>query len=184
MHRRLMSVLFDIPFHRKTTEIHDLGFENWHNVIRAKRIRSSIPSKLTITMFGSEKTSETAPAEPPHANDDADSRIAEPGPETPEPPSAIRVHQPDQLPMSVTEWTTDQICEGWAPPSIALHGPKFRIRNDSEKSDLVKLHKNLGHPDPEHFAIHLQNRRSSSRVCVRYLRGIQFFPPSTTRTAT
>ena len=54
--------------------------------------------------------------------------------------------------MSVTEWTTDQICEGWAPPSIALHGPKFRIRNDSEKSDLVKLHKNLGHPDPEHFA--------------------------------
>ena len=56
------------------------------------------------------------------------------------------------------------MCEGWAPPPIALHGPKFRLLTDAEKSDLIKVHKNLGHPDPTQLAAHLQQLGASSRI--------------------
>lgn len=42
--------------HRKTSEIHDLGSEDWHNLTRNQRIRKSVPSRLTITIFGSSRT--------------------------------------------------------------------------------------------------------------------------------
>lgn len=54
---------------RHTNEIHDLGSEDWQNMTRAKHICSCIPSKLTLTMFGSRRTSEpvNADAVPPKA---------------------------------------------------------------------------------------------------------------------
>ena len=127
---------------------------------RAKRIRTCIPSKLTITVFGIPKISETEPVErgpastvSPNAKQDLQS--TSPG-VTPE--SAIRAHSIEQLPMAVSQRTPDETCEGWAPPPIALHGPKFRLLNDTEKSELIKLHKNLGHPDPERLAQHLSQQ--------------------------
>ena len=42
-----------ICVHRQTNEVHDLGTEDWHCMTRAKRIRNCLPSKITITMFGS-----------------------------------------------------------------------------------------------------------------------------------
>ena len=41
-----------VCLHRSQNTIHDLGIENWVNLKRLQRIRSSIPSKLCITSFG------------------------------------------------------------------------------------------------------------------------------------
>ena len=101
---------------------------------------------------------------PPNAPNGAESVHVNPHPDSAEPPSATRVQDENQLPAAVTNRTSNEVCEGWARPPIALHGPKFRLPNDSEKQDLVKLHRNLGHPDPERLAAHLQIQGANSRI--------------------
>ena len=154
-----------ICVHRQTNEVHDLGTEDWHCMTRAKRIRNCLPSKITITMFGSKKTDESANAELPESSRDGTNLVSRnetlPSDER---PSAIRVSHESQLPPSVTERTPNQVCEGWAPPPIALHGPKFRLLSDVEKSDLIKVHKNLGHPDPTQLAAHLQQLGANPKI--------------------
>ena len=54
--------------------------------------------------------------------------------------------------------------EGWAPPPTALHGPAFRQLTAQEKSDLIRLHNNLGHPSPESLAKHLAVAKASPHV--------------------
>ena len=58
----------------------------------------------------------------------------------------------------------NEICEGWAPPPIAIHGPKFRNLSEVEKADLRKLHLNLGHPDPNVLAEHLKTHQAAPHV--------------------
>ena len=45
-----------------------------------------------------------------------------------------------------------------------MHGPKYRALTNAEKSDLVRLHRNLGHPDPVRLANHLQAAGASECV--------------------
>ena len=56
------------------------------------------------------------------------------------------------------------VCEGWAPPPTPLHGPNFRSLGPQEKSQLVLLHKNLGHPDPKILSHHLQHQGAPEHV--------------------
>ena len=42
-----------MSLHRETGKIHDLGCHDWHQMTRAQRIAKSLPSRLTLTMFGS-----------------------------------------------------------------------------------------------------------------------------------
>ena len=133
---------------------------------RAKRIRNCIPSKLTITVFGIPKISDTEPVEKeaaPNASPNANPDLQSKSPDVPQ-ESAIRVQSIEQLPMAVSQRTPNETCEGWAPPPIALHGPKFRILDDTEKSELIKLHKNLGHPDPERLAQHLSQQGADPKI--------------------
>ena len=46
--------------------------------------------------------------------------------------------------------------EGWAPPPTPLHGPKFRALSAAEKQELIRIHRNLGHPEPLKLAEQLQ----------------------------
>ena len=154
-----------ICLHRQTNDVHDLGTEDWHRMTRAKRIRNCLPSKITLTMFGSQKTDESAKPECPETRQaETDQTPQSDKFPSDERPSAVRVSHESQLPSSVTDRTPNQVCEGWAPPPIALHGPKFRLLTDAEKSDLIKVHKNLGHPDPTQLAAHLQQLGASSRI--------------------
>ena len=151
------SLRYTVSLHQETSKIHDLGLENWHACTRAQRIRKSIPSHLTITMFGSVPDSESVPTE-----------IREPGlgetRTTDEPESAVRATGSQNLPLAVHERSSSQACEGWAPPPVPLHGPKFRLLQPHEKQDLVKLHKNLGHPDPNVLSQHLKASGASEHV--------------------
>ena len=57
-----------------------------------------------------------------------------------------------------------EVCEGWAPPPVPIHGLAFRNLNPQEKQDLVKLHKNLGHPDPKVLADHLAVQKAFPHI--------------------
>ena len=148
---------YTVCLHRETSAIHDLGLENWHESTRAQRIRKCVPCKLIITMFGCSPEIESAPAR--EVADDAERPMI-----PSEPPTAVRASGSQGLPVAVHERTSNIPCEGWAPPPIPLHGPKFRLLNAQEKQDLVKLHKNLGHPDPLRLAHHLKEAGAHEHV--------------------
>ena len=54
--------------------------------------------------------------------------------------------------------------EGWGPPPVPLHGPAFRSLTPEEKTDLIRLHRNLGHPSPQKLAEHLQSAKAHPHV--------------------
>ena len=54
--------------------------------------------------------------------------------------------------------------EGWGPPPVPLHGPAFRALTSEEKSDLIRLHRNLGHPSPKKLVEHLQTAKAFPHV--------------------
>lgn len=105
-----------ICWHRHENQIHDLGSEDWHNLTRAKRIRSCIPSRLTVTLFGSKRNPETASMETPKvpvsAPDEPGQVSIMPQSDEADPASAIRVRKPEHLPRAVTERTSNQVCVG------------------------------------------------------------------------
>ena len=155
----------EIPFrrtlamHRHSGKLLDLGLENWHSLTRRDRIRQSIPSRLTLTIFGSQVSPEIL-QQSQQQNIDAPASRRVPMDLDPEPVTTdtragqvLRLNEPSS-PMEPSN--APVVCEGWAPPPIPIHGPKFRQLHPAEKAELVKLHKNLGHPDPNVFAHHLQ----------------------------
>ena len=54
--------------------------------------------------------------------------------------------------------------EGWGPPPTPLHGPAFRSLTPEEKTDLIRVHRNLGHPSPLKLASHLQNAQAKPHI--------------------
>ena len=156
---------YTVSIHRTTSQVHDLGVEDWHKSTRAQRIRKSIPSKLTVTMFGHLPNLEQADV-PARESIPADVPVplSNVPPESVEPPSAVRATGNQNLPIAVQDRTSNVACEGWAPPPVPLHGPKFRLLNDQEKQDLIKIHKNLGHPDPTVLAQHLKLTGASENI--------------------
>lgn len=157
--------------HRKTSEIHDLGSEDWHNLTRNQRIRKSVPSRLTITIFGSSRTPSHEPNALPRVPESSENRAhlkISADTETPPNSSASRVSRVDQLPSECQLPRRDRPAElpleGWAPPPVPLHGPKYRSLNSDEKRQLVQLHKNLGHPDPSVFANHLKDQGALDHI--------------------
>ena len=134
-----------ICMHRETGALHDLGNHQWHSMTRAQRVANNIPSRLTLTIFGSL----------PNISHDAEvDQPMEPVDRSAVVPSEIRERSASQ----------PAICEGWAPPPTPLHGPCFRALSQEEKQDLVKLHKNLGHPDPKVLASHLKSQKAPEHI--------------------
>ena len=162
---RLNSHRFTVCMHRHTQEIHEFVSENWLSLKRSKRIRHCMPCKLMITAFGHPRlpsNQEIPHSEPRDPWDQLVQDLQVPD------PRAQPVPQVDQEPsnsFAVPRSLQDpQVCEGWAPPPIALHGPKFRALNPTEKQDLARLHNNLGHPDPIVLSEHLKAQNSPEHI--------------------
>ena len=160
-----------ISVHRQTGETFDSGNEEWHNLTRSQRIRKSIPSKMTITMFGSIPIAGSEPRDLNRVPENSNARTEVlPSAEQDWQPksSAGRVLRSDQLPQVCQpdhhRSNPDLPMEGWAPPPIPLHGPKYRSLDQQEKRQLVQLHKNLGHPDPSVFANHLKDQGALDHI--------------------
>jgi hypothetical protein len=148
-----------ICMHRTTGEIHDLGCEEWIPLKRQQRIRNALPSKIMITSFGSPVMLENNP-DPARAPQ-----------EKPAVPRVARVDagapcpdNPHEAVSRVPSLGQHGNCEGWAPPPTAIHGPKYRELSSTEKSDLRKLHVNLGHPDPNVLAEHLKAQKAADHI--------------------
>ena len=154
--------------HRQTGEIHDLGNEDWHSLTRAQRIRKGIPSKITLTIFGSHQTTGLEPRSlegVPENSSAGTENLPSAGSDLPPRSSASRVSRVDQLPkVCQPNRPSDLPLEGWAPPPVPLHGPKYRNLNAQEKRHMVQLHKNLGHPDPLVFANHLKEQGALEHI--------------------
>eukprot|EP00435_Cladocopium_sp_Y103_P041880 s782_g11.t1 len=133
--------------------------EEWTTLKGKDRIRNAVPSKLMITSFGpAQSAPEVEPVQEKPSLENATAFVpshddGEPCPDNPKLSNA-------SVPPSVLP----EICEGWAPPPTALHGPKFRALSNQEKSDLRKLHVNLGHPDPNVLAEHLKAQQAAPHV--------------------
>ena len=54
--------------------------------------------------------------------------------------------------------------EGWAPKVIPKSGPKFLGLGKGERGELMRLHRNLGHPDPEKFCRFLLERGAKPEI--------------------
>ena len=157
--RQRNTMRHTICMHRATGEIHDLGCEEWINLKRQQRIRNAIPSRIMITSFGS-------PVQPDEPNE----HVHAP-PERPATPRVAKVDagapcpdNPYEAASHVPKFSQHEVCEGWAPPPVAMHGPKYRELNSAEKADLKKLHVSLGHPDPNVLAEHLKAQKAADHV--------------------
>jgi hypothetical protein len=148
-----------VCLHRSSGTVHDFGCEDWFTLRRSQRIRNAVPSKLMITSFGYLKDAsgsmESLSANKPESEEIhvPAEKVGEPCPDNPAQPVCRAFREPSK-----------QICEGWAPPPIDIHGPKFRDLSNQEKTALKKLHQNLGHPNPNVLAEHLKAQHAAPHV--------------------
>lgn len=156
--------------HRQTLKLLDMGEDNWSNLTRAQKIRASVPSRLTLTAFGrrSDSLAERAPRShesheherPPAGTPDEEQTFRD--------VPAVDPRYTDRhiaVPQSEQELGKQiSIPEGWAPPPTPIHGPAFRRLSSVQKQELVKLHKNLGHPDPIKLKAHLIAQKADPAI--------------------
>ena len=137
---------------RHSQKLHEFPWEEWSKLRRSERIRATPPCKLVVTCFGFPRLD----AAPIVASSNPFPALDVPVPEA---------GRPDQISSQVAKTSNgDQVCEGWAPPPVALHGPKYRALNAQEKKDLFRVHQNLGHPDPMVLAEHLRAQRAAPHI--------------------
>ena len=130
---------FTIGCHRNE-EGHFLEpWEDWTQLSRKQLIRKCLPSRLLITVFAGRVTS--SPKEPDTAQELPRHDIGD------EPVSkrhkTSEDHQTNKNPEEVTVDNNPEVT------SYRSHGPRFRQLPSSVQSELMKIHKNLGHPDPK-----------------------------------
>ena len=147
----------DIPLrktvvvHRQSGETQDLGeFEEWQQLPKAKQTRKAVPAKISVSIFGkrglvgssgvrgfSTEKEDVAMELPLTQNDGLSA------------PSSMAVQTDNQKPIAVeSQPAAESLVPGWAPKIIPRHGPAFRALEPQQRTDLVRLHHNLGHPDP------------------------------------
>ena len=147
---------YSVGMHRMSQEVTDFGGEQWGQLSRTQRTRKCMPCKLMLTVFARPREV----ADPPPLQPVPQSRGVEDLERLPAQPLRPGDERRD---LHVRVQPSD-LCEGWGPPPVPLHGPKFRALDVSRKQELIQLHKNLGHPDPQKLASHLRARKSLPEV--------------------
>ena len=116
--------------------------EQWLSLPKSRRVRRSVPASLSLTIFGEPLT---APADgepfqqPSSSGDRQQSTVDVPEGDCAEP-------------------------QGGPPLSVPRHGPGFLEASADERSQIRRLHHNLGHPDPQRFAKFLREGHASSTM--------------------
>ena len=122
-----------------------LAFERRKDLGRADLVRNCPEQEMLITLF-----LKGQPRDPPAESPTPSAPVPVPDVPTAEPAPAKK-ETPDCL-------------EGWGPPPTPLHGPAFRALSSAEKTDLIRLHRNLGHPAPLKLAEHLQTAKALPHI--------------------
>ena len=161
--------------HRHKLQMLDMGRDDWSNLTRSQRIRACVPSRLTITTFGNPKSQSSDRADhlPERSEPVSDSQTIPASPAKPAEPApssgagelaAPPTGDPSDSSVAIRTKHDPTIAEGWAPPPTPIHGPAFRRLSDTQKQELVKLHKNLGHPDPNKLGAHLVAQKADPAI--------------------
>ena len=157
-----------IYVHRTTGQIVDMGeFEEWEKLSKAKQTRKAGPARISLSIFGrpivfeAERGVGRGVVSFDLRNGEEKAVQENPGQENPLPPvNTLNLASKDgavQLPLVEME-------KGWPPKIVPVHGPAF-LRLDSERrSDLMRLHHNLGHPDPSRLQRLLEAQGADPQV--------------------
>ena len=165
----------DIPLrktiyvHRETGEAVDTGpFEAWTELPKLQQTRKAGPAKISFGIFGKHRRQGFGSG----GSDDEDMDVVHPqrgfG-------LGQRVDQPEKgdVPMpQCTESGTfptpedqlEMLEKGWPPKAVPTHGPAFLSLEPQQRSDLLRLHQNLGHPDPARLNRLLVSQGADPRV--------------------
>ena len=136
---------------RKTMGLHrnmvghfiDQEWEKWTGLTRKQLIRTGMPAKLLLTMFGRD-----VDHHPQDVSSSTDGQLTSDD----QPPAKKFRSSHDQGTLSqdsdsttieVDKTSDNTSCE----PSLSHHGPKFMKLSPENRSMILKMHKNLGHPD-------------------------------------
>ena len=136
-------------------------WEEWEDLSHRQQWRRSHPSYLNITVFAcnpsTEATSaaerevlETEPAEQNQSPIPDGSPVDAPMPELHPPTATAEIEAPETVPGIIEPSQVDF--------SSKDHGPRFLLMSPENKKLALRLHKNLGHPDPNKLSQILKQR--------------------------
>ena len=133
--------------HRQTNKIHDhLPWELWEDLPKRKLVRTGYPSKVAITIFAVNPSTERGPTA-------TGSQSGESGTDQ-------SIELPDATPVSMAspklhpENPTSEDQEVFQEN----HGPAVMKLSREDRALLVKIHKNAGHPGPDKLAYLLRQQ--------------------------
>ena len=132
---------------RSSTDVVDLGHEDWTKLTKLQQHRHAKPSHVMLCIFATQVSDHTMEIDaegnhmPQSVNQDA--TVQEVSSSAP------------AIPASVPTWT---------PVAASVSGPKFLALTETEQATIRKLHNNLGHPTAEKLARHLSEARAQKAL--------------------
>lgn len=132
-----------VYIHRTTDKIHITPWEAWEDLAKRKLVRTGFPSKVAITIFAA-NPHESIPVEAKRETGSGPGKSTELQELTP-PLSGV------EKPLSEIDAESDS------------HGPAFLNLSREDRSMLLKIHKNAGHPGPDKLAYMLRQCRAIDR---------------------
>ena len=127
-----------VYIHRNTDKIHVTPWEAWEDLAKRKLVRPGFPSKVAITIFA---------ANPDDSNPIEARSVPSLG-------SGESTLLPESTtPVSDVETPTSEFDE-----ESSRHGPAFLSLSKEDRSLLLKIHKNAGHPGPDKLAYLLRQQ--------------------------
>ena len=146
-----------IGIHRNSSGNFCEPWEDWTKLSRRQLIRQSPPARLLMTVFAHKPTIESngTPRNSLKSKWDTD---CEP---------SLKRHKGDSESKESTDNQPEKIQE--SRTSQPGHGPLFRALPPHEREALLRLHKNLGHPDPKVF----RNTLSTQGWSKEIIKGIE-----------
>lgn len=138
------------PF-RRTMGLHrnmvghfiDQEWENWTKLSRKNLIRTGLPSKLMLAVFSRDVDTPLPEATCP----DSRNLEAESQPPTKKHKGETDLGTLSQGGEKVTTEDSTDVQKFPDEPVLSHHGPKFMKLSPENRSLILKMHKNLGHPD-------------------------------------
>ena len=133
----------------------DNDWEDWSKITRKHAIRNCPPARLLISVFAKARI-QTEPSVETHPT----KRKSLDGNDEPlgkkHCPSETRVNCDEPLPKTANETDSQHKCQ--------THGPLFSSLPHEIKSQILKIHKNLGHPDNRLLARVLKEQQWDSKI--------------------
>eukprot|EP00435_Cladocopium_sp_Y103_P004756 s3346_g1.t1 len=184
--------------------VQDLGPpENWQALSRIQQTRKAGSARMSITVFGTLE-SQQSPANAPNPPSQKSVVVGHSGVDVPMSDVGDRGDSKGELiPIPESGEVLDENPKGpsqaenrvieveaWAPKIIPRSGPAFEALSNQQKTDLRRLHSNLGHPNPEKLCRVLTENGADAEViaaardyqcdvCVENKRGPTLPSPST-----